>query len=277
MIIRLQYCTLIFILGFGVLALSCRPNPTTEGLQNIESSTISGSKLDPYKNLDSLIKVNKDRMLFLDFWEGMDNEQYRLVLNKLLSNKTVSQDTLPSGVPQDYKTTKMYHCDQWITDPYFTFHHQSFQIRGRLYSVFDTLDNKLISIRLDLAHNYNDRHFYGGNNWELDCTVPNAYADALVEIYKSKYGSPSIKNEKGIYALGFYRVYTWLDNKKIIIAKKTISTINKDLDSRPIAENFILNYWYSNKYAELKERERKKKEKEKQSKIRLQEQTKEKI
>jgi hypothetical protein len=194
MIIRQQYCTLIFILGFGVLALSCRPNSTTENFQGIESLGISESKLDSYINLDSLIKVNKDKMLFLDFWEGMDIEQYRLVLNKLLSNKTVSQDTLPLGVPQDYKSTKMYHCDQWITDPYFTFHHESFEIRGRLYSVFDTLDNKLISIRLDLAHNYNDWHFYGENNSEIDCTVPNAYADALVEIYKSKYGSPSIKN-----------------------------------------------------------------------------------
>jgi hypothetical protein len=265
------------ILLCSLLALTtCNQKNAIEASEQVRQPELEQRPTLTSKQFNEKLQLNQTDILFLDFWDGMSEEEYSFAIDKLKADGKISQDILPDGVPQDF-LNKGYSCAQWITDPYYTFHEKQMDIRATLHPTFDSLNDKtLITIALSLAHDYNDRHFNQDNSMLRFCTVPNRFFDAMLRVYSSKYGTPSVETKNDIY-YGYYKVYTWVTEQKRVIINKTISEYSKDHDDRPILENCSINYWSKATYEEMQKRKKGKIELEKKERSLKEKQTKDNI
>jgi len=216
-----------------------------------------------------LLRENKEKILFLDFWEGMTVWQYQYSESRMLKNGSLSQDFLPEGVSRaDWNM--QYGCGKKIERPYIKLQVGDYEEKGLITKEVDDSTKLVNSVGFFIVDNYKP---YPEQN---SCTIASYTRDNLIKLFIDKYGNPGIEN----YMRGIYngKVYIWnVKNKIIEVSYETYFNNEADYMGNPIIVDLWVNYIFKNKKIELRGREKLIERQERERQIKILNETKEKI
>ena len=231
------------------------PPPPPDDSQDNNRESLEDEK----KQFDSLLKKNKSKLLFLSFWDGMTQEETDLAERVLISDSLLSKDVITFEARDTTTSWVDKSCNEKSSLPYFIFNFPEFKVKAEILPEIDSIEGGLTSLTLFLVHSYNFRYYIGEMPMK-DCTVPNAYADAVVKVYSNKYGVPTISTES--YPVVYEKKYSWNLSDRVIEISKFISKTNLDHKKLPILESCNIEYFNKETRSRINMRQKSQKQKE---------------
>lgn len=195
----MKYLSIIFL---TIIFLSCNDS-------NYYSS-FYGKKLSQ-KHIDSLITVNKDNMVFLNFWPGMSILEFKHIISMENKRGTLNCDTLylTGMFPKEYDSYQTIMHEKKL--PFHLSH-----VKGR-YIELNYYDETWAS--------YSDPNANNDTPFKIQTYTQN-FIDSLISLYDNKY--VRIKLDSNIHKYSWNHVeqiitpygnkykHNWIDGNRII-------------------------------------------------------------